>query len=151
MDNHDSDDRKIPSKDPTSADPDSVVGSCRPPEHTQFQPGTSGNRRGRPPGSKNRKTVIAEVAEEMHWVVENGKRERRSTLELMLQLIRNKALAGDLKAFRALHELQVKFAPQTTNEDTGWLLAPAEVTPEEWIAREEERNKHRKPPPRWKG
>ena len=65
MDSHDSDDRKTPSKDPTSSDPDSGVGYRRPPEHARFQPGTSGNRRGRPPGSKNRKTVIAEIAEEM--------------------------------------------------------------------------------------
>jgi hypothetical protein len=42
------------------------VGYKRPPEETQFKPGESGNPAGRPPGSKNLKTILrAVLAEEI--------------------------------------------------------------------------------------
>lgn len=36
------------------------VGYGRPPTHTRFQPGKSGNPNGRPKGSKNTKTILME-------------------------------------------------------------------------------------------
>jgi hypothetical protein len=39
------------------------------------------------------------------------------------------------------------YQPQATNNDVGYLVVPAEMTQEEWVARQEELNKHRKPPP----
>ncbi len=41
------------------------VGRGRPPKHTQFKKGASGNPGGRPKGSKNMRTLIYELAEEM--------------------------------------------------------------------------------------
>jgi hypothetical protein len=36
------------------------VGHAKPPKHTRFQPGQSGNPRGRPKGTKNLKTDLIE-------------------------------------------------------------------------------------------
>lgn len=112
----------------------------------------SGNRKvrtrgGRPKGSRNRKTIVKEIANYQHTVRENGKCVRRSTLELILQRLREKTLKDrDPGAWDEYYRLIKIFEPQNTLEGVGVLVAPAQITPEEWIARAEEENKHRKPP-----
>jgi len=112
----------------------------------------SGNRKvrtrgGRPKGSRNRKTIVKEIANYQHTLRENGKRVLRSTFELVLQRLREKTLKdGNSRAWDELHRLMKKFEPHNTLESVGVLVAPAEMTPEEWIARAEEENKHREPP-----
>ena len=49
------------------------VGNCKPPKHSQFQKGKSGNAKGRPKGSKNLKTLIREEFLKPITVVEKGK------------------------------------------------------------------------------
>ena len=63
---------------------DSPVGYGKPPKHGRFKPGQSGNKRGRPRGSKNRKTILMQIANETHRVIENGRPRDRKTLDLML-------------------------------------------------------------------
>ena len=123
-----------------------VVGYGRPPTRRRFK--KSGNSKGRPKGSKNRKTIVNAVANEMHSVTENGKHRRLSTLALVLLRLRNLALEGkNVRAFEEFHRLAKAYQPQATNDDAGYLVVPAEMTQEEWVARQEELNKHRKPPP----
>ena len=122
-----------------------AVGYGNPPMERRFK--KSGNSKGRPKGSKNRKTIVKEVAKEMHVVRENGKRRRLSTLELVLFSLRNMALEDKkVQAFEELHRLIKAYQPQATNDDVGYLVAPAEMTQEEWIAEQREKNKHRKQP-----
>lgn len=82
----------------------------------------------------------------MHAVTEDGRRRRRSTLELMLLALRNRAAEGDVRAFRAFKKFLAKYEPQETHSRSGVLVVPAEMTQEEWIAEQQERNKHRKRP-----
>jgi hypothetical protein len=49
------------------------VGNCKPPKHSQFQKGKSGNPKGRRKGSKNLKTLIREEFLKPITVVEKGK------------------------------------------------------------------------------
>ena len=124
------------------------IGYGNPPKQRRFKPDESGNRKGRPKGAKNRKTIVNAVANEMHTVTENGKRRRRSTLDLVVLRLRNTALQGrHIRAFDEFHRLDKTYGPQEVREGAGVLVVPAEITAEEWIAREEEENKTRKPPP----
>lgn len=123
-----------------------VVGYGRPPTRRRFK--KSGNSKGRPKGSKNRKTIVNAVANEMHSVTENGKHRRLSTLGLVLLRLRNMVLEdGNGRAFEELHRLIKAYQPQATHDGAGYLVVAAEMTQEEWVAEQMEKNKHRKPPP----
>ena len=121
------------------AEPKADVGYCKPPKDSQFGP-ESGNPRGRPPGLKNRKTIVKEVASEMHQIEEGNKQVRRSTLELVLLSIRNRSLDGSNKAFRVYHKMLTKYDTEEIEKSCGYLVVPETRPPEEWIAKAEADN-----------
>ncbi len=122
------------------------VGYGKPPTRRRFK--KSGNLKGRPKGAKNRKTIVKAVANEMHTLIEDGKRRRRSTLDLVLLRLRNMALEDkNVRAFEEFHRLIKAYQPQATHDGAGCLVVSAEMTQEEWVAEQMEKNKHRKPPP----
>jgi hypothetical protein len=57
---------------------DYEVGYGKPPRHTRFAKGQSGNPRGRPRGAKNFNTLLEEALDEPVTVTENGGRALRS-------------------------------------------------------------------------
>ena len=118
---------------------DETVGYGKPPLKRRFKSGQSGNQRGRPRGSKNRKTIVIKIANEMHTVTEDGDQHCRSTLEWLLVALRNRAVDGDVRAFRAYSKLLAKFEPQD-HLPLGVLVVPAVMTPEEAIAEGEKAN-----------
>ena len=125
-------------------------GYGKPPMVRRFKPGVTGNPKGRPKGAKNRKTIVKTVANEMHTVIDDGQRRQRSTLELVLLRLRIKAVQdGNVRAFDELHRLGKTYVPQETSDDGGYVVVPAEMTQDEWIARAEAENKTRKPPPKY--
>jgi len=78
------------------------TGFGRPPKHTQFRKGESGNPSGRPKGSKNVHALFDKICEEIITV--NGATGPRSMTKLkagITQLV-NKAASGDLKAIGML-------------------------------------------------
>jgi hypothetical protein len=83
-------------------DPQYPVGYKKPPRHTQFKRGVSGNAKGRPKGAKNFATVIEEELRARVVVTENGKRKRISKREAIAKQTVNKAAAGDHKATSTL-------------------------------------------------
>jgi hypothetical protein len=122
-----------------------AVGYRKPPMKRRFK--KSGNLKGRPKGAKNRKTIVKAVANEMHSVLENGKHRKRSTLDLVLLRLRNMALEDkNVRAFEEFHRLIKAYQPQETNDRVGYLVVSAEMSPEEWVAEQMEKNKHRKRP-----
>ena len=142
MDNQDKDyGAPATSPDAGSQSPnDYPVGYGRPPMVRRFKLGESGNRRGRSRGSKNRKTIVRKIANEMHTVTEDGRQRRRSTLELMLLALRNLAAEGKTRNFRVYNKYLAKFEPQTRSK-LGYLVMPPELTEEEVRAEAEEMNK----------
>ena len=113
----------------------------------RFQPGQSGNRRGRPKGVKNRKTIVKKIALETHSMTRNGVSEQVTTAELALLELRNKVALGDAQALRYHGFLSKKYGLPITDKRVGVAVMPAEISCEEWWKREQERNRTRKPPP----
>ena len=81
---------------------DNGTGYGKPPKHSQFQKGVSGNPKGRPKGSKNVSTLFRKIIHEKVRV--NGPRGPRwiSKLEASLTQLVNQAATGDPKAIREL-------------------------------------------------
>ena len=70
---------------------------CPPVEH-QFKPGQSGNKRGRPKGSKNEATILDELLSRKITINQNGTTRRISVLEGMLLKFAEDALRGNPKS-----------------------------------------------------
>jgi Family of unknown function (DUF5681) len=74
------------------------VGYGKPPEHTRFKPGQSGNPKGRKPGSRNVMTLLEQTLFDTVKVRENGKVRRVPAIQACLLNLRNQAIKGDSKA-----------------------------------------------------
>ena len=94
---------------------DGAVGYGQPPKETRFQPGQSGNPRGRPKGSKNLKTIVEVVLNEKVEVTESGRRRKVTKLELVIRQLVNKAAGGEIKNTALL--LKVLVIGMSANDD----------------------------------
>jgi hypothetical protein len=74
------------------------VGYGRPPVEHQFKPGQSGNKRGRPKGSKSEATIINEILSRKIKITQNGKTRQISLFEGMYLKFAEDALRGNPKA-----------------------------------------------------
>lgn len=74
------------------------VGRAKPPKHTQFRKGQSGNMAGRPKGSKNLSTLIMEAARGQVTATIDGKQRKISKVQATTMQLATKAAAGDPKA-----------------------------------------------------
>jgi alkylhydroperoxidase/carboxymuconolactone decarboxylase family protein YurZ len=81
------------------------VGYGKPPKGTRFQPGQSGNRRGRPAGSRNWGEVLEEEMRTPIDVSDGGRRRKLPKGQVALRQVANKAATGDLKALSLAVEL----------------------------------------------
>lgn len=94
---------KEPSDEPENGIPESPpeptdgVGYGRPPRHSQFKKGTSGNPKGRPKGSKNVSTYIDEELKQNITVTEGGTRKRISKAKAIAKRVVNGAVSGETK------------------------------------------------------
>lgn len=81
---------------------DYPIGRGRPPKHTRFKPGQSGNPAGRPKGVKNFASILRKALNAKVVVAENGRQRRITKLEAMTTQLVNKATQADLNAMRLL-------------------------------------------------
>ena len=81
---------------------DYEVGYGKPPRHARFEPGRSGNPRGRPAGSKNLSSLLSRALDEPVIVVENGRRRRIAKRQAIVTQFVNQSAKGDLKAIQIL-------------------------------------------------
>jgi hypothetical protein len=87
----------------TSSKPEDVGGYGRPPVHSQWKKGQSGNpkqRRKRQP--KSVATIVDEFFAREVDVVENGVSLRRTAFEIIFLQLCNKAIAGNTRALNVL-------------------------------------------------
>jgi hypothetical protein len=85
------------------------VGYGKPPTHSQFRPGQSGNPAGRRKGVRNLKTDVMRTLRTPVKVKEGGRTRTRSTQEGALMVLREKALRGDARELDRLLELAARF------------------------------------------
>jgi len=95
-------------------------GYKRAPKAHQFKSGQSGNPRGRPKGTRNLSTDLAEISSRRVSIRENGKERRISRQEAILLSLYTKALHGDVRAAMSIINMLMKLQPQTGPEpETG--------------------------------
>lgn len=78
------------------------VGYGKPPKHTQFAKGLSGNPKGRPKGSQNLSTLLEKIGRQRISVTENGRTRQLTKFEATILQLLNKAVRGDIKAINEL-------------------------------------------------
>lgn len=108
-----------------------AVGYSKPPKHSQFRPGQSGNPAGRRKGVRNLGTDVKRTLATPVRVKENGRTRKKSTQESALMVLREKALRGDTRALDRLLDLAARFnndaepgqAPQLPAHDQAILAA----------------------------
>lgn len=83
-------------------DPPYEVGYRKPPKHSKFEAGKSGNPKGRPKGSLNLATAVNRALRETVEVVENGRRSKMTKLDATVKGLVNRAMKGDSKAVQQL-------------------------------------------------
>jgi hypothetical protein len=91
--------------DGNSPNTDSAVGYCRPPLHTRFKPGVSGNPSGRPKDSKNFKTLLHSILNEQISLQEGSQSRKISKAEAIMRRLIIGALKGDSRDLHALFRL----------------------------------------------
>ena len=95
---------------PSDDERDYEVGYGKPPPHTQFVKGQSGNPRGRPPGAKNMKTLVTKALNELVVITDNGGHRKVSKREAIVTQLVNRSAKADLKAIQILlgllHEIE---------------------------------------------
>ena len=96
---------------------DDEVGYKKPPKHTRFKRGQSGNPRGRPKGSRNLKTELAEELQEQIRIKEGGAPRRVTKQRAMLKSLAAKAVQGDARSATLLTNLALRLLDQDDEAD----------------------------------
>lgn len=111
------------------SDPSYEVGYGRPPQHSQFKTGQSGNPRGRPKGSKNLQTLLREELDQKVQVTENGRQKMMTKRRIAVRQQVDKAVKGDQKAFAVLVKLDVDPAGPDHGPMAGGPASASEIPP----------------------
>ncbi len=108
---------------PDNRDSDYPLGYGKPPQHTRFKKGESGNPTGRPKRSKNLTTLLEKELKQRVVVTENGRRRSITKQEAMVKHLVNKAVSGDRPLMQLLLdeirlvEARAASSPSGTNLD----------------------------------
>jgi hypothetical protein len=109
----------VAKRDNTKSGEGYTVGYRKPPSHSRFKPGASGNPNGRPKGSLNLITVLQKALHEMVTINENGKRKRITKLEATMKQLTNKAATGDMRAVNQVISTTLAVERTITEESAG--------------------------------
>jgi hypothetical protein len=108
----------MPSKDDHST---YEIGFGKPPEHSKFRKGLSGNPKGRPKGRRNLAIVLEQTLQEKIVIREGETRKTVTKLEAAVKQLVDKAAKGDLAALRQLTALAGSAVEQKEDSSTNEL------------------------------
>jgi hypothetical protein len=109
-----------------------AVGYGKPPVHSRFQKGRSGNPKGRPKGTRNLKTDLLEELSEPILIREGERQVRTTKQRALVKSLIAKALKGDMRAMATLITLSVRlFGMEEITDDAS---APLSVQEQEQLA-----------------
>ena len=81
---------------------DDAVGYKRPPKHSRFKPGRSGNPRGRPRKTRSIEAMIKRELDQTVKITEGGRELRISKREAIIKQFVNRAIKGDPKPLQLM-------------------------------------------------
>jgi hypothetical protein len=113
-------------QDSTEAKKGYAVGYGRPPVHSRFKPGQSGNPKGRPKGRQNAKTTVERVLNEKVVVRQGNKTRNMNVLEAMLHAHSAKAMKGDARSAAIVIGLVAKLGLLGDQEEPITAMLPEE-------------------------
>jgi len=117
-------------------------GRNSPPIRRQFGQGQKRGK-GRPRGATGMKTIVQNLARQMHHVPQFEK--PITTVDLLLLQLRILRLKGDLRALKFSDSYFARFQP-IESEVGGWLVVPQTMSPEAFIERQMKLNQLRTDP-----
>ena len=115
-----------------------AVGYRRPPVHTRFKPGVSGNPSGRAKGSKNLKTLFHQILNEQIALQDGNQSRKVSKAEAIMRRLIIGALKGDTRSLVTLMRIaeqtgefqdEIKKEPLTIQWLTTYEAPPPELRP----------------------
>ena len=94
-----------PKTAPSDTKRDYQVGYGKPPLHSRFKKGQSGNPRGRPLFPKSLAADLLDAMNQRVVVAENGRRRRMTKRQAMIAQLVNKSATADLRATKMLLDM----------------------------------------------
>lgn len=102
------------------------VGYGRPPKHSRFQKGRSGNPKGRPKGARGLSAILTAELQKKVPIREGGRTRLVSKLELFVLKRVNDALKGNARDGDALTSLIQRFIPLAETDAVPEALSEAD-------------------------
>ena len=84
---------------------DPPVGYKKPPKHSRFPPGKSGNPKGRPRKQKGPRQLLEDALNEAATITENGKSKVLSKKQIVFKVLVASAIKGNSRAMTAVFKL----------------------------------------------
>ena len=121
-------------------DTEDDVGYKRPPKHTRFQPGQSGNAAGRRKNTRNFKTDLMDELREMIVIRENGRERKISKQRAFIKALVAAAIKSDVRAINAVVACTRNFGANVEDEMPATVDIEDLDILEAFVTRERKRN-----------
>src|SRR5262245_3023091 len=94
----------------------------RPPLHSRFKPGQSGNRKGRPKGSKSVKTILDRELSALITITEGGVPRKIQNSEALIRSLIVRGIKGDSLAAALVLRLVEEHHPRSSEDKPTKLI-----------------------------